>query len=240
MLELHDVSVARGRVPVLHGISLSVQRGELVALIGANGAGKTTLLHAISGLLPVTSGTILWRDGAREVRIDGMAAERIVGLGLIHCPEGRQVFASLTVRENLLLGAYLRRDRDGIRRDLDWCTSVFPVLGERLHQRAGSLSGGEQTMLAIARALMGRPRLLMLDEPSLGLAPQVVDRVFDTLMDLHRSGLPMLLVEQNAEAALEIATRACVLANGRIVRSGPAAVLREDPEVRAAYLGPGT
>ncbi len=240
MLELRDVSVARGRVPVLHGIDLGVADGEIVALVGANGAGKTTLLHAISGLLPVTSGAILWRDGDRDLRIDGMRPETIVGLGIVHCPEGRQVFASLTVRENLLLGAFLRRDREGIRRDLDFCLSLFPVLGERIGQRAGSLSGGEQTMLAIARALMGRPRLLLLDEPSLGLAPQMIDLVFETLVGLHRGGLSMLLVEQNAEAALAIAGRACVLAGGRIVRSGPAAELREDPEVRAAYLGPGT
>ncbi len=241
MLTLAELEVRRGATRVLRGIDLEVRRGEIVALIGANGAGKTTTLHAISGLLPVQAGRILLDSEEGEpLRLDRMPATEVVARGVIQCPEGRQLFADLTVLENLLLGAYRRSDREEVKRDLARMAELFPVLGERRGQNAGSLSGGEQMMLAIARALMARPRLLLLDEPSLGLAPQMVDRIFETILALNREGVTMLLVEQNALAALEIAHRAYVLETGRIVRSGPGSALLDDPRVRAAYLGLGT
>ncbi len=241
MLSLAELVVERGATRVLHGIDLEVRDGEIVALIGANGAGKTTTLHAISSLLPVRSGSITLADGdGGTVRLDRMSAREVVARGVVQCPEGRQLFASLTVLENLLLGAYRRRDRQQVKRDLARMIELFPVLGERRGQHAGSLSGGEQMMLAIARALMAQPRLLLLDEPSLGLAPQMVDRIFDTILALNAEGVTMLLVEQNALAALEIAHRAYVLETGRIVQSGPGSALLDDPRVRAAYLGLGS
>ncbi len=241
MLTLAELAVQRGATRVLRGIDLEVRRGEIVALIGANGAGKTTTLHAISGLLPVQGGRIVLDTGDGEpLRLDRMPATEVVARGVIQCPEGRQLFAGLTVLENLLLGAYRRSDREEVKRDLARMVELFPVLGERRGQNAGSLSGGEQMMLAIARALMARPRLLLLDEPSLGLAPRMVDRIFETILALNREGVTMLLVEQNALAALEIADRAYVLETGRIVQSGPGPALLDDPGVRAAYLGLGT
>ena len=237
MLELRGLQVFRGPTAVLHDVSLSVREGEVVALIGANGAGKTTTLQTISGLLAPRGGEIVFTAGADAQSLLGRPAEQLVRLGIAHCPEGRQVFASLTVDENLRMGAYSRSDSDAIQEDLDRLRSLFPVLGERRGQRAGSLSGGEQMMLSIARALMARPRLLLLDEPSLGLAPQMVDRVFDTLAELNRSGTTLLLVEQNAAMALEIADRGYLLENGRIALSGSGAELLRDDRVRQAYLG---
>ncbi len=240
MLALSELTVRRGATEVLHGIDLEVGRGEIVALIGANGAGKTTTLHAISGLLRPVRGSIrLTAADGRTLPLDRLDPAAIVDAGVVQCPEGRQLFARLTVRENLLLGAYRRSDRQEVQRDAERMMTEFPILGERAGQLAGSLSGGEQMMLAIARALMARPRLLLLDEPSLGLAPQMVDRIFDILLELHRQGVTLLLVEQNAQAALEIADRAYVLETGTIVGQGPGRELLEDPRVREAYLGLG-
>jgi branched-chain amino acid transport system ATP-binding protein len=238
MLELAGVSVARGASTVLHELDLQVAAGEIVALLGANGAGKTSTLLTISGLLRPRRGRIGFSaDGARH-DLARLEPEAIVALGIAHCPEGRQVFGALTVRENLLLGAYLRRDA-AIARDLAAMEARFPVLAERRQLPAGTLSGGEQMMLAIARALMSRPRLLLLDEPSLGLAPQLVDAVFDIILELRRDGTTVLLIEQNAAMALEIADRAYVLDQGRIAVGGPAHQLARDPAVQAAYLGLG-
>ncbi len=237
MLHLHELRVRRGGTLVLRDIDLRVSRGEIVALVGANGAGKTTLLLTVSGILRPEGGEIRFSRDGEPIRLDHLPPERIVDLGVIHCPEGRQLFGSLTVEENLLMGAHRRRERAEIARDLERCIELFPVLGERLGQRAGSLSGGEQTMVAIARALMGRPRLLLMDEPSLGLAPQLVDHILDTVCALRRQGVTVLLVEQNARAALDIADRGYVLENGCVVKSGEARALLEDPAVRDAYLG---
>ncbi len=240
MLRLADLWVRRGAGAVLHGVSLEVPRGQLTALVGANGAGKTTLLLTVSGILRPHRGELWWiPEGEAPVRLDRLSPRRIVELGIIHCPEGRQLFASMTVYDNLLLGAHRRRDRRAVERDVARMFALFPILGERRRQRAGSLSGGEQTMLAIARALMARPRLLLLDEPSLGLAPQMADRIFETLLALRAQGVTLLLVEQNAQAALEIADRGYVLEGGRVVRAGPAHELRSDPMVQRAYLGIG-
>ena len=234
LLALEGLSVRYGGITALRNVHLHVQQGELVALLGSNGAGKSTTLRAISQLVPAASGTIRWHGGC----INGIAPERTVKLGIGHCPEGRRVLASQSVADNLALGAWLRRDQAGIRADLEHCYGLFPRLAERRSQLAGSLSGGEQQMLAIARALMGRPSLLMLDEPSLGLAPKLVAEVMDALRGLHREGQTMLLVEQNANAALAIADRAYVLVSGSIEQEGSAAALRDDDRVRAAYLGP--
>lgn len=243
MLTLEGVSVRRGRTRVLHGIDLHVAAGEIVALVGANGAGKTSLLMTVSGLLRPESGTIRYAgdataDGA-PLLLNHRRAEDIVALGIAHCPEGRQIFGSLTVRENLAIGAYLRRDRAAVAADLDHVRTLFPVLAERGGQAAGSLSGGEQMMLAIARALMARPRLLLLDEPSLGLAPQITDRIFDILVDINRQGTTLLLVEQNAAMALDIADRAYVLETGAIALSGSGTDVAADDRVRRSYLGGG-
>ncbi|MHB9072783.1 MAG: ABC transporter ATP-binding protein [Desulfobaccales bacterium] len=235
MLTLKSLQAGYGRVPVLKGISLHVRAGEVVTLIGGNGAGKTTTLRAISGLLPPRKGTVEF-DGQDLTR---MPAERIVTLGLALVPEGRRVFASLSVTANLELGAYHRRDKGEVRRDLDAMRQRFPILKERAHQAAGTLSGGEQQILAIGRALMARPRLLMLDEPSMGLAPRMVTRVYEILAELKAAGTTILLVEQNARAALKVADRGYVLETGRIILDGTAAELREDPEVQRAYLGKG-
>jgi branched-chain amino acid transport system ATP-binding protein len=233
MLRIDNVHVYYGRIHALKGITLTVQTGELVALIGSNGAGKSTTLKTISGLLHPREGTIYHEDRP----ISGLRPHEIVGLGISHCPEGRHIFGGLTVGENLRLGASRRRDRESIEQDREWIFSLFPVLKERLSQPGGTLSGGEQQMLAIARALMSRPKLLLLDEPSLGLAPLLVERIFDVILQIKQSGGTVLLVEQNAHMALEVADRAYVLETGRITLEGPAAELRTDPEVERAYLG---
>ncbi|HEY7676940.1 MAG TPA: ABC transporter ATP-binding protein [Candidatus Methylomirabilis sp.] len=233
MLSIENLVVRYGEIEALRGVSLEVRAGETVALVGANGAGKTSLLRAVSGLARPAAGAVRFADEA----IHGLAAEEIVRRGLVHLPEGRAVLATLTVRENLALGAYLRRDAAGIRRDLDEVLARFPALAARLGQRAGSLSGGEQRMLGLSRALMARPRLLMLDEPSLALAPRLVAEVFRVLQALRTDGRTILLVEQNARQALRCADRAYVLEAGSIALDGPAAGLLQDPRVQAAYLG---
>ena len=235
LLELRQLSVRFGGIQAVRNLDLRVQRGELVALLGANGAGKTTTLRAISRLVPRSGGQILWQGA----EIGRLSTERTVKLGIGHCPEGRRVLARQSVAANLELGAWLRRDRSGIAAELERCYQLFPRLAERRRQLAGSLSGGEQQMLAIARALMGRPTLLLLDEPSLGLAPLLVAEVMRTLAELRRQGLTLLLVEQNANAALAIADRAVVLEAGAVTLQGPAAELLRDPELRASYLGEG-
>jgi len=237
VLEITDLHVRRGATHVLRGVSLAVGEGEIATLIGPNGAGKTTLLLTISGLLPVQSGAVSYRVDGEERALGNLPAERIVAAGIVQCPEGRQVFASLTVRENLLVGAYRRRARDDLRDDLERCYGLFPILRARQALSAGSLSGGEQMMLAIGRALMARPRLLLLDEPSLGLAPQVVETILDTVLEINRAGTTVLLVEQNAELALEIADRGYVMETGRIVHAGTGEALLDDPAVKQAYLG---
>jgi branched-chain amino acid transport system ATP-binding protein len=238
MLQIENLEVYRGRTYVLKGISLSVGRGEIVALIGANGAGKTTTLKTVSGLLRPQNGRIAYRpETARELALDRAPAEEIVRQGISHCPEGRGVFAGLTVRENLMVGAYLRRDKPGIREDLEKVCALFPILKERASQAAGSLSGGEQAMLAIGRALMARPLLLILDEPSLGLAPLIVARIFELLAEINARGVTILLVEQNAVMALDLSHRAYVLETGRVILSGPSPDIACDEAVRRAYLG---
>jgi branched-chain amino acid transport system ATP-binding protein len=233
VLELKDVHVQYGQVRALEGVTISVQAGEIVVLVGANGAGKSTTLRAISGLVPCRTGEILLEG----TRIDSWSAHRLVQLGLIHVPEGRQVFPRMTVGENLDLGAFFCRDGREVQRRLDRVLEVFPVLAQRRHQPAGTLSGGEQQMLAIGRGLMAEPRLLMLDEPSLGLAPAIVDGIFDVLVELNRQGTTLLLVEQNANVALSIADRGYVLETGTVVQHGGALELLDDEEVRRAYLG---
>ena len=235
LLELRQLSVRFGGIEAVRQLDLRVQRGELVALLGANGAGKTTTLRAISRLVPCSGGQILWQGA----EIGRLSTERTVKLGIGHCPEGRRVLARQSVAANLELGAWLRRDGAGIAADLERCYQLFPRLAERRRQLAGSLSGGEQQMLAIGRALMGRPTLLLLDEPSLGLAPLLVAEVMRTLAELRRQGLTLLLVEQNANAALALADRAVVLEAGAVTLQGPAAELLRDPELRASYLGEG-
>jgi branched-chain amino acid transport system ATP-binding protein len=235
MLELTDVHVRYGNIRALQGVSLSVGQGELVALIGSNGAGKTTTLRAISGLLRPSEGTITL-EGAD---ITHAPPHRIVELGISHCPEGRRIFGSLTVRENLRLGAVSQADRQAATEDLEMVLGLFPLLRERLGQAGGTLSGGEQQMLAIARALMSRPRLLLLDEPSLGLAPLMVERIFGTIAELKAQGRTILLVEQNVHHALDVADRVYVLETGRTTLEGPAATLRRNPKVEQAYLGVG-
>ncbi len=234
MLEVHNLSVQYGAITALHGISLTVPAGGIVTLIGGNGAGKTTTLRAISGMVKPTSGRILF-DGQD---ITGWAPHEIVRRGLAHSPEGRLVFANLTVMENLQMGAYLQRDSQWIASELEYVFGMFPRLQERREQHAGTLSGGEQQMLAIGRALMSRPRFLMLDEPSLGIAPLLVKEIFARLVELNRErSLPILLVEQNAHLALEVSTHGYVLETGRVLLSDRSSVLRDSPEVRSAYLG---
>jgi len=239
VLEVEDLVVDRGQTRVLRGIDLSIEAGEMVALIGPNGAGKSTTLMTLSGLLRPRSGRLrFFPEGpGSEIDLAALAVEDIVRHGISHCPEGRQVFASLSVRENLLIGAYLRRDRDAIAADLARIFELFPVLAERQRLAAGRLSGGEQMMLAIGRALISRPRLLLLDEPSLGLAPQTTEAVFDTLIEINAQGTTLLVVEQNAAMALDVAHRAYVLETGRIAISGPGTELAEDERVRQSYLG---
>jgi branched-chain amino acid transport system ATP-binding protein len=239
MLWLEDVHVRRGGTHALRGVSLEVQRGEIVALIGANGAGKTTTLSTISGLLRPESGRIRFaaEEGAEPIDIAAMKAEAIVAAGISHCPEGRQVFASLSVADNLRIGAYLRRDRAGIDSDIADIEAQFPILKQRAEVPGDRLSGGEQMMLVIGRALMSRPKLLLLDEPSLGLAPQLVEQIFDILARIRDEGVTVLLVEQNAMMALELADRAYVLEAGSLVLSGTGAELAGNADVRRAYLG---
>ncbi len=233
MLELVDVTVGYGKTPVLRGVSLRVPDGGIVALLGANGAGKTTVMRTIMGLLKPWSGAVRY-DG-RD--IGGWRTARIVRQGVGLVPEGRQIFGHLSVEENLRMGAYTRRDGKGVAEDRERVFRLFPVLKERLHQRAGTLSGGEQQMLAIGRALMARPKVLLLDEPSLGLAPLLVREIFGVLRQIHAEGTTVLVVEQNAHMALQVADYAYVLETGRIVREGEPSDLLEDPEVRRAYLG---
>ena len=233
MLELREVEVAYGNIRALKGISLKVAQGELVTLIGANGAGKSTTLKTISGLLRPKAGTLLYRGQP----LDRLPPHKIVALGISHCPEGRHLFGRLTVTENLRLGAVQRRDRDNLHSDIEHIYKLFPVLKERSAQLAGTLSGGEQQMLAIGRALMSRPQLLLLDEPSLGLAPILVSVIFDTIRQLKREGATILLVEQNARLALDIADRAYVMETGRVTLQGPAMELKHNPQVEHTYLG---
>ena len=234
MLVIENLSVSYGAIRALHGISLQVEAGSIVTLIGSNGAGKSTALRTVSGLIRPQEGRITYEGE----RIDGQPAHRIVARGLCHVPEGRMVFANLTVRENLMMGAYLQRDAAAIARERDYVFSVFPRLAEREKQQAGTLSGGEQQMLAIGRALMGQPKFLMLDEPSLGIAPLLVKTIFQRIVEINRSrGITILLVEQNANLALEIASHGFVLETGRVILSDTSAALRSDPKVRSAYLG---
>ena len=231
LLEIQDLKVAYGGIEALKGISFSVEEGQIVTLIGANGAGKSTALRAVSGLAPVKSGRILYRGQS----IGGLNPQKIVSMGVGMVPKGRRVFPNLTVLENLKIGAYLRRD--DLREDLRHVYDLFPRLKERSWQMAGTLSGGEQQMLAVGRALMMRPKLLMMDEPSLGLAPLVIRDIFSIIKTLHREGMTILLVEQNANAALKVADYAFVLETGLMGVQGPGAALLDDPDVKAAYLG---
>ncbi|HET7876390.1 MAG TPA: ABC transporter ATP-binding protein [Methylomirabilota bacterium] len=233
MLALEGVDVYYGDFRAVSGVSLRVGAGEIVTLVGANGSGKTTTLRAISGLLRPRAGRILF-DGAR---VDGLEADQIVERGVVQVPEGRKLFPTLTVRENLLLGAYARRARPHRALTLDHVVSLFPILAERAEQSAGTLSGGEQQMLAIARALMARPRVLMLDEPSFGLAPKIVQEVFRVIRDIHAQGVTVLLVEQNVRQALLTSQRGYVLENGRVVLEGTGRELLESEATRKAYLG---
>ncbi|QYJ15167.1 High-affinity branched-chain amino acid transport ATP-binding protein LivF [Rubrobacter xylanophilus DSM 9941] len=231
LLELEEVHSYYGHIHAVRGISLTVEEGEIVTLIGSNGAGKTTTLRSIHGLLPPRRGKILFRGE----EIQGVPAHQMIRRGIAQSPEGRKIFPRMTVLENLEMGAYHRAG--GIGEDLERVFDLFPRLRERMRQEAGTMSGGEQQMLAIGRALMSRPRLLLLDEPSMGLAPVLVERIFEIIREINRQGTTILLVEQNANVALEIASRGYVMETGRIVNAAPAAELRRDPKVREAYLG---
>ena len=233
VLELRDVDVSYGRVLALRGVSLTVGEGEIVALIGSNGAGKTTTLRTISGLVRPSKGQVLLRGQP----IQGMGAEAIARLGVGHAPEGRRLFSRMTVRENLDMGAYARKDRSGVRDDFERVFALFPRVKERSSQLAGSLSGGEQQMVAIGRALMARPTVLLLDEPSLGLAPIVVDSVFAVIREINQGGTTVLLIEQNALLALNTARRGYVLETGEVATQGPSQDLLHSPDVQRAYLG---
>jgi len=234
MLEVTDLSVSYGAIAALSGISFHVDAGAIVTLIGGNGAGKTTALRTISGLLRPRSGRIVFQGQ----NITVVPPHRIVAHGLCHVPEGRMIFSNLSVEENLAMGAYLRRDRAAIARDRDYVFGIFPRLKERLRQTAGTLSGGEQQMLAIGRALMGDPKFLMLDEPSLGIAPRLISTIFEKIVEINRDRkIAILLVEQNANLALEISRYAYVLETGRIAMEGPSSELRANPQLKASYLG---
>jgi len=233
LLEIKDLSVFYGSVQALKGVSLSVPKGSIVCLIGANGAGKSTVLRTISGLKRPSAGQVLL-EGRSLV---GRPPHEVVGLGVVQCPEGRGIFPNLTVEENLDLGAYARKDREAIERDQARAFELFPRLAERRAQTAGTLSGGEQQMLAIGRALLARPQLLLLDEPSLGLAPQVTELIFETVLRINREGTTILLVEQNAQMALEVSHRAYVLETGAVLLEGEASKVLSDPRVKQAYLG---
>lgn len=233
MLEVRDLVVAYGRVKAVKGISFDVEEGQVVSLLGTNGAGKTTTLRTISGLLRPVSGTIRFQGQ----RIDARPAHEIVQLGLAHSPEGRRIFPRLTVEDNLMLGAFARKDRGALGKDLQRCFDLFPILAERRHQHAGTFSGGEQQMLAMGRALMSRPKLLMLDEPSMGLSPLMMQRIMATIAELQSEGVTILLVEQNAQAALSLADQGYVLEVGSIAFSDTGRNLLSDDRVRKAYLG---
>jgi branched-chain amino acid transport system ATP-binding protein len=234
VLEIKNLQVSYGCIVALHDVSLKVEPGRIVTLIGSNGAGKSTTLRAISGLVKPHAGEILYN----HTRLGGLPAHEIVKLGLSHVPEGRMIFANLTVLENLMMGAYLQRDKAAIRRELDFVFTTFPRLKEREKQVAGTLSGGEQQMLAIGRALMSRPKFLMMDEPSLGIAPMLVKTIFQKIAEINRErGITILLVEQNANLALDISHHGYVLETGRIILEGDSATLRQNPEVKRAYLG---
>ncbi len=233
LLEIENVSAGYGPIEVLKGISIEVREGEIVTMIGANGAGKTTTLMSISGVNRIRAGSI--RFQGRDIH--RLPAHEIVHLGLCHSPEGRKIFARLTVLENLQMGAFTRRDHDVVRRDLEHVFDLFPILRQRSSQQGGTLSGGEQQMLAVARALMGRPKLLLLDEPSLGLAPLVARTIFQVIRRLNQDGIAVLLVEQNARMALKLAHRGYVMETGRITMTGPASQLLADQRIKDAYLG---
>ncbi len=233
MLEIHDLEVNYGIIRAIKGISFEVNQGEVVALVGANGAGKTTILHTISGLIPAKKGSILF-DGQELTKIP---AHKIVSMGMAHVPEGRRIFQQLTVYENLKLGAFTRKDKTEIADSLEYVYSRFPRLEERKSQIAGTLSGGEQQMLAMGRALMSKPRIILMDEPSMGLSPLLVSAIFDIIKVIREGGTTVLLVEQNARKALSVADRAYVLETGNITLSGPASDLLNDESVKKAYLG---
>ena len=233
LLEVKNLVVSYGAIKALRGISFSVEQGEVISLIGSNGAGKSTTLHSISNLIKKNSGSISF-DGTD---ITNLSADKIVKMGLIQVPEGRRVFANLSVKENLEMGAYLRKDKEQIKKDMEWGYELFPRLKERLSQLAGTLSGGEQQMLAMARALMSKPKLLLLDEPSMGLAPILVDEIFEIIKKISSAGTTILLVEQNAYKALSIANRAYILETGEITKDGKASDLITDKAVISAYLG---
>ncbi|WP_030262525.1 ABC transporter ATP-binding protein [Streptomyces sp. NRRL B-24484] len=233
LLEVEDLRVSYGKIEAVKGISFSVKQGEVTTLIGTNGAGKTTTLRTLSGLLKPTQGKVTF-DGQA---LSTVPAHKIVSLGLAHSPEGRHIFPRMSIEENLLLGAFLRKDSTGITEDVERAYALFPILGERRKQAAGTLSGGEQQMLAMGRALMSRPKLLMLDEPSMGLSPLMMQKIMATIVELKASGTTILLVEQNAQAALSLSDRGYVMETGRIVLTGTGADLLHDESVRKAYLG---
>jgi len=233
LLKVEDLVIHYGAIQALKGISFEVAEGEIITLIGSNGAGKTTTLHALSHIIKKTSGKVIF-DGKD---ITAVSPDRIVLEGLVQVPEGRRVFANLSVKDNLELGAYTRKDKDGIRKDMEMVFGLFPRLKERRQQLAGTLSGGEQQMLAMGRSLMTRPRLLLLDEPSMGLAPILVDEIFSVIRRINEAGTTILLVEQNAYKALGLAARGYILETGKIIKSGPAPDLMKDDAVKAAYLG---
>ena len=233
MLEVKDLEVSYGMIQAIKGISFEVNKGEVIALIGANGAGKTTTLHTITGLLSPKNGSVIF-EGEDITKIP---AHKIVSMGMAHVPEGRRVFADLSVYENLKLGAYTRKDKENLNKDLENIYKRFPRLAERKNQSAGTLSGGEQQMLAMGRALMSKPSIILMDEPSMGLSPILVNEIFDIIESISKSGTTVLLVEQNAKKALSIADRAYVLETGKIVTSGKASELLEDDSIKKAYLG---
>jgi branched-chain amino acid transport system ATP-binding protein len=234
ILEVNDLNVYYGAIHAIKNISFEIKKGEIVTLIGANGAGKTSTLHAVSGLLPLKSGEV----SLNGVNITGMEAHKLVTKGMAHVPEGRRIFTELTVLENLEMGAYTRNDKDGIKDDLEKMFVLFPRLAERKKQLAGTMSGGEQQMLAIARALMSKPTILLMDEPSMGLAPLLVQEIFKIIERINKEeGVTILLVEQNAHMALSVANRAYVLETGEIIKEGAGKVLLDDPDIKKAYLG---
>ena len=233
MLEVKNIQVAYGKIVAVKDVSVTVKQGEIVTLIGSNGAGKSTTLRTISGLIKPKSGEILFNGK----RIDGLPGHEIVGMGICHSPEGRRIFPRMTVKENLELGAFLRNNKAEVAADMERVLDLFPRLKERIKQTAGTMSGGEQQMLAVSRALMGDPKLLLLDEPSMGLAPVLVELIFDTIVKIRKQGITILLIEQNATAALEVADRAYVLESGKVKMSGSAKELSSDDKVTKAYLG---
>jgi branched-chain amino acid transport system ATP-binding protein len=232
-LQLRDLRASYGKIEALHGVTVTINKGEIVSLLGANGAGKSTTLMCASGIIPITSGEVIFQgEGIQKI-----AAHDRVALGLAQVPEGRRIFPKITVHDNLKLGGYLQNDPIEKKRTEEYIYSLFPVLRERAHQLGGTLSGGEQQMLAIGRALMSKPSMLLLDEPSMGIAPLLVQKIFETLVELNRSGMTILLIEQNAHLALKISSRAYVMETGTITLQGPSSELASDPRVREAYLG---